>query len=375
MAHAYIPGLLVTDRMVVRKRRILPLKGRVTVNVGDAVGPDDVVAETQLPGPAQLVNVAGQLGLAPEEVPDCMLKKDGDAVAEGEVIARSKSFFGLFKSEAKANMTGTIESVSKVTGQVLLRGAPIPVQVRAYVAGTVVETIPAEGCVVEAWASFVQGIFGIGGETHGAVRVVCASPAERLTDDKIDAACAGKVLVGGSLVTASALKKAIAVGARGVVSGGFDDRDLIDFLGYDLGVAITGHEEIGITLIVTEGFGEIAMAGKTFDLFRALEGKQASINGATQIRAGVIRPEVVVPFTSDAAEQASARKSAVQGLDVGTPVRVIRQPYFGHLGTVAALPSELRTLESGSKARVLEVEFADGRRAVIPRANVEMLEG
>jgi hypothetical protein len=32
-------------------------------------------------------------------------------------------------------------------------------------------------------------------------------------------------------------------------------------------------------------------------------------------------------------------------------------------------------LESESKARVLEVEFNPGDRAVIPRANVEMIEG
>ena len=33
-----------------------------------------------------------------------------------------------------------------------------------------------------------------------------------------------------------------------------------------LGLAITGTEDIGLTVIVTEGFGEIAMARKTFDL-------------------------------------------------------------------------------------------------------------
>jgi hypothetical protein len=38
------------------------------------------------------------------------------------------------------------------------------------------------------------------------------------------------------------------------------------------------------------------------------------------------------------------------------------------------LPSPLQQLESESKARVLEVELEDGKRAVIPRANVELLE-
>ena len=74
-----------------------------------------------------------------------------------------------------------------------------------------------------------------------------------------------------------------------------DDSDLKEILGYDLGVAITGTERIGLTLIVTEGFGDIAMAERTFDLLNKREGDFAAINGTTQIRAGVMRPEVVIP--------------------------------------------------------------------------------
>lgn len=374
MAHAYIPGLLVTAKTLLKKRRILPLKGEVKVTVGDIVTPDDIVAETNLPGPAQLVNVANQLSLPPEDVPECMIKQEGDAVEEGEVIAKAKSFFGLFKSQATANFSGTIENISNVTGQVLLRGAPLPVQVRAYISGRVIETLPNEGCVIESWGAFVQGIFGIGGETHGEIEIICQSREELITEEKINQGQAGKILVGGSLVTAKALKKAISVGVKGVVAGGFNDRDLIDFLGYDLGVAITGQEDIGVTLVVTEGFGEIAMAQKTFDLLKSMAGKMASINGATQIRAGVIRPEVVIPIETPQ-DTSELKQDCIQGLTVGTPVRAIRQPYFGKLGVVTDLPSGLQVLESGSKARVLEVKFDDGLVAIVPRANMEMLEG
>ena len=105
----------------------------------------------------------------------------------------------------------------------------------------------------------------------------------------------GKIIVGGSLVTAEALNRAVEVGVKGVIVGGYDAEDLKEFLGYDLGVAITGTEEKGITLVVTEGFGKIQMAKKTYDLLKQSVGMKTSINGATQIRAGVIRPEVVIP--------------------------------------------------------------------------------
>ena len=46
MAHAYTPGLKVTEKILVKKHRILPLKGDVIVKVGDKVSPKDVVART-----------------------------------------------------------------------------------------------------------------------------------------------------------------------------------------------------------------------------------------------------------------------------------------------------------------------------------------
>jgi hypothetical protein len=374
MGHAYTPGLKVTDKILITKNRILPLKGEVVVEKGARVVPDNIIARTHLPGRVEPVNVANILGLPPEDITDAMLKKQGDRVKEGEIIAQSKSFFGLFKSQCTAKIGGTIESISHVTGQVLLRGEPIPVTVKAYLTGEVVDIFPAEGVAISAWCSFIQGIFGIGGETHGEIKVVVPDNTTVLTDQLINESCKGKVIVGGSMVTADAIKKAVKVGAAGIVVGGFDDKDLRDFLGYDLGVAITGSEEIGVTLIVTEGFGQINMARKTFDLLKTKEGQLACINGATQIRAGVIRPEVIIPFEGDVHAKLKDADYREQGLHVGSPIRVIRHPHFGQLGVVSDLPSQLLELESGSRARILEVEFADDSKAIVPRANVEMLE-
>jgi hypothetical protein len=366
--------LKVTEKIQVTKKRILPLKGDVLVKIGDKVKPDTVVARTLLPGNVEPFNVANVLGIPPEDIMLHMLRKEGERVKKGEVIAKSKSFFGLFGSECKSKAEGTMESISSVTGQVLIRGNPIPVEIKAYLDGEVVEVYEKEGVAVSTWGSFIQGIFGIGGETHGEIKVVVKDNQEILTDKLIDRECKDKVIVGGSLVTADAIKKAVNVGAQGVVVGGFDDKDLRDFLGYDLGVAITGSEELGITLVVTEGFGQINMAEKTFALLKSKEGQMACINGATQIRAGVIRPEVVIPYIGDMHIKEAVVEYENIGLTEGYPVRVIREPYFGRLGKVSALPPALQKLESESTARVLEVEFQDGTKAIIPRANVEMLE-
>jgi hypothetical protein len=245
-----------------------------------------------------------------------------------------------------------------------------PIEVAAYIEGTVAEVIPEEGVVVETEAAMIQGIFGVGGERTGVIHMLVSSPDENLTEDMIKEEHAGKVVVGGSNVSGAALRKASAVGCAGIVAGAIIDRDLIDFLGYDIGVAITGQEDINITLIVTEGFGSIRMADRTFKLLSSLEGKMASINGATQIRAGVIRPEVIVPSTEEAAEKPVDLE---QVLEIGSHIRAIREPYFGMLGTVTELPPEPVLIPSGSTVRVLKAKLSDGREVIIPRANVEII--
>jgi hypothetical protein len=313
--------------------------------------------------------------MPPADVPQCMLKKEGEPIAVGEILARTKGIFGMLRTEYKSPTAGTIETISSVTGQVIVRGEPLPLQVRAYLRGTVVEVFPKEGCLIEANVAFVQGIFGIGGETFGPVMMACKSQEQELTPDLIQPSMKGAIVIGGARVTHDAIAKAKSVGAAAVVSGGIDDDDLEKFLGYSVGVAITGSEQVGLTLIVTEGFGEIAMAERTFQLLASHQGHDASVNGATQIRAGVLRPEIVIPLQFDKQDSEAVPDHGPGYLEIGIPVRVIRDPYFGKLGTVSALPAELAVLGSGSKARVLEVKFASGGSAIIPRANVELIEG
>jgi hypothetical protein len=353
--------------------RILPIPGKVLVEEGEQVTGQQIIAQTHMPGEITPLNMANLLSLPPADVPGCMLKDEGDPIEVGDAVARTKGIFGMFQSDYVSKVSGTIESISSITGQVIVRGQPLPVEVQAYLAGTVTQVIPNEGCVIEADAAFIQGIFGIGGEAFGPIRLASKTHEQPLTEDLITSDMKGAVIIGGARMTETAIERARSVGASAVVSGGIDDEDLRTFLGYDLGVAITGSEEVGLTLIVTEGFGDIAMAERTFMLLSSLEGKQAAVNGATQIRAGVMRPEIIVPLPDSVATNDTSDRE--QGyLDIDAPVRIIRDPYFGLIGSVNGLPSEPQILESGSKARVLEVKLDSGESVIIPRANVELIE-
>lgn len=374
MSVAYTPGLKVSRRMRHRIRRVLPVAGEVLAVAGDRVQATDVVAQTTMPGDITPINIANALAIPAGEVPGSMLAREGDRIAPGDLVAKSKGIFGMFRAEYRAKTAGTIESISGVTGQVIVRGAPKPVQVLAYLTGEIVDVLPGEGAVIEAEVAFVQGIFGIGGEAFGELVMACKSPGQELTEDLISEAMRGKVVIGGARMTGEAVRKAVAVGAAAIISGGMDDADLRAILGYDLGVAVTGSEQIGTTLVITEGFGEIAMAERTYRLLAEHAGMQCAVNGTTQIRAGVMRPEIVIPLGPAEHDEPVTPAAAGGLLEPGTAVRIIRDPHFGLLGVVAALPTDPAVLPSGSKARVLDVRLDSGQTVTVPRANVELIE-
>jgi len=373
MAQAYTPGLTITKSIILRKDRILPLKGDVVVKVGDKVTAEDNVAKTDLPGDVIAINIGNKLGVPPSDVLSKMRKKEGEKIKKNETLAMNKSVFGLFKNIVKSPITGSIENISSITGQVLLREPPVPITVKAFIDGVVSKVYENEGVVVENKSAYIQGIFGIGGEITGEIKVLVDAPDSELMPEQIDNSCKDKIIVGGTIVRLPAIKKAIQVNAKGIIIGGIDDQDLKDMLGYDIGVAITGHEEIGLTIVLTEGFGPIKMAAKTFEILKEFEGYKVSMHGKTQIRAGVMRPEIIIPIPFKK-EELKAKKKEISGLKIGSIIRIVREPHFGEICTVTGLPEELVVVESETKVRVLKAKMEDGIEITVPRANVEAIE-
>ena len=373
MAHSYTPGLKVLKNTKILKERRLPLKGSVSALIGSEVKPDEIIARTDLPGNVQMVNVANLLNVDASDVKQVMLMDIGSKIDKNDLLAETKGLFGFFKSNVKSPVAGTVESISDVTGQVVIREAPLPVEVDAYIQGSVDEIIENEGVVIKSKGAFIQGIFGVGGESRGKIKVLASSRDSELTAEMITSDHEGMILVGGNFISLNAYKKALACNVAGVVVGGFNYYDLEEVLGYTLGVAITGSEDLVTSLVVTEGYGKIQMGQQTYDLLSESNGRLASINGATQIRAGVIRPEIIIPITDTLKNGNENKAEKTTGMTDGSTVRVIRSPNFGKIGIVKELPTELRKMESETMVRVAIIDI-DGKQFEIPRSNLEVVE-
>ncbi len=331
----------MTSDAALRRQRRLPIPGEVLVSLGQTPRADTPVARALLPGRVLAVPVAGLIGCEPAEAARYLTVQEGQAVAAGAVLARAPGVLGLGAREARAPAGGTVERLSAASGQVTLRGPAQPLDVLAHIPGMVTGVFPGEGVEITCRAAFVQGIYGVGGEARGRLA---------------DAPGAGAVWVLPS-ATAADLVRATESGCAAVVTGSVPYADL---------------GENGLVVILTEGFGALPMADPTATLLRRHLGAAVSVDGTTRIRAGVVRPEVVIPLDGGRPGRQLA-DPAPAALRSGARVRVMRDPGFGSYGEVRQLPPLPRAVDSGAVVRVAVVALDGGGVLTVPRANVEVL--
>lgn len=376
-SRALTPGLCVSGDVVVKRRRELPTtSGVVKVSPGQAVTPDTVVAEALKEGELRIVKIPEILGVSPSEALQKILVKQGDVVERGAVLAEMRGLWGLFRTEARSPLAGLVEFISQATGHIGIRAPAGKIQVNAYINGVVESVEDGRGAVIRAQATLVQGIFGVGGERGGVINALRVNNSGAVSERDIPVNCKGSILVGGNSPTLEALRCAANRGAVGFVTGSIDDKTLAAYVGYDIGIALTGDEPVSMTLIITEGFGALAMNDQAFKLLRQAEGHEASINGATQVRAGALRPEIITKRAAASGDTMGASSGVIQGsLKIGSSVRIIRVPYFGAYGRVVELPKEPTKIATGAETRVAMVELLSGDPGIvaIPRANLEVL--
>lgn len=353
-----------------RKELEAPTDG-VIEDISDRSGRVTIREEFGKEEPPITFDVAFEIKCKPEELPKHMLRQVGQEVKKGQIIAKKGEAQAFFTKTALAPVSGVISHIDTNTGKVTISRPFKQVIINAYIRGRVSEVIENRGCVVEVPGIKINGVFGLGRETHGELKVLTEGPDQVLTPEMITEDCKGKIIVGGSFATNEALSRALEVGVKGVITGTANYFNLTQSLGVKLGVGITGQEDIDITVILMEGFGHLDMRREVWETLRALEGRVASINGATQIRAGAIRPEVIVPFP-DYTGPLAQETVVDEDLKVGMRVRVVNEPYFGVTGVIEEIVKEPQLIETEARVPVVRVLLDDGRLVLVPRANVEI---
>ena len=325
------------------ERRELASPGQCLVSEGQQVRGDTVVARSirtfQRPF---FVRIAMGLGAKPDELPDCLLKKIGDNIEVGELIGKRRLRFKRIR-EYHSPVTGTFERLLPdgtmilrepeefaadrvavtaaqdiqlrpgelkaylrvVEGQKVerdqtlasigrpgldLRASRAPVRgkitdinldygvitidplreeldVRAWIPGEVRAT-GDRGCTIRCTALRIVGCWGQGGEREGRLTL-----GEAGKDD----------IAVRAHVSRAELEALAASEVAGVIAGSAHLRDV-------------GVVQPPFTLILTENFGDAEMSAEIRAALASHEGRQAYLDGTTELRVGVRRPRVIVPL-------------------------------------------------------------------------------
>jgi hypothetical protein len=370
---------LITSALARIERR-LPSAGEVLVRQGQRVEPEDIIARAYLPGTPQIVNLARALTIAPAMVERAMVREVGNKVAAGEVLARSSRIGGR---TCPSPVSGKIEAVDTQTGYVTISPDPVQYELQATVRGLVMEVIPNQGVRIETPSAQVYGAFGFGSERSGVLQLLVTDPSEPIVPDKITAKSAYAILIGGSSISAAALRRAAKEQVRGVIVGGIDEEELRAYLGWN---SLAGWRNAGgtweilagapgqaydLTLVVTEGFGTHPMSSALFELLASHDRQEALIEGITRLRAPLRRPRVVIPL--------SARLGGIQleperpALRAGASVRLLDSEHLGQIAEVRMVSSIPRRLPSRVRAAAVDVVLEDGTTLLLPRNDVEVL--
>jgi hypothetical protein len=315
-------------------------------------------------GEPLVLNVPEQLGVRPLLVGDCLRVIVGSAVIPDQVIAIRRS--GRETLTVQSSVYGKVTSI--VDGVVTITPLHVRTEMAAYLAGRVIEVMPGQGVVVRAFAYQLQGQYGVGGETGG--ELLLAGQADSvLTPADVSDGWKDKVVVVGATAGLETMRKAAEVGARALVMAHQELRTLTEFTNGSGTVGLTGDEDVPLTVVLTEGFAPSPISKRCYDTLQALAGRYAAVNGTTHIRAGVIRPEVIV-CVQDWPDQPVAAPEEPE-IAIGMTVRVTRQPLMGTIGRVVDLPVKRQLIATGSEVRVADVEFSGGITQV-PVSNLEI---
>jgi hypothetical protein len=344
--------------VTIRRTRTLDYPGRVTRRLNDRVAADSVVAEANVPQGYRLIEMDMALGVRGRRASErlvrkAMIRRIGDVVERGEPIARTGT---LRKKEIASPVAGQIVDMRDT--RVLIEAVPQVVELLALYPGRIVDLIPQRGVVIETTGILVQGAWGCGPAQRTTLASAVPAGDVPLLAGQITGEHVGAVLLGGRTLDADAIAQAVDARVRGVIVGSIHG-DLVPVIA-----------ESGLSVIVTEGFGDSPMHPDAFELLSSCVDQEVCFQPSTRVEHRAQRPEV---FCFVPGQEHPALTAPSEALSLGTRVRVLRAPYQNAIGEIVSLPRRPRRLVSGVIAWGAEVDLEPAGVAYVPLENLEII--
>ncbi|MHB8927771.1 MAG: hypothetical protein ACYC9Q_08960 [Bacillota bacterium] len=342
----------------------------------------EALAPVGADAPPVTVPVFPDLVLPKPIMSDCLLVREGDEVRFGQALASSnairlwKQTFSLGRTAKEescvAPVGGTVERTDFDSRTITIQ----PKETTSFVAAGVpgrVTAVNQDSIDLAVHGLRFVGAYGTGGEVMGPLSL----------DDRPSG---GTVWVRFGRVTIEELDAARSAGALAIWAASAAYEDLRSFVG-DRPLGAVSRVGPGPVVIISEGFGDFRLPSAVADELRALGGRRALVDGTTHLRAGAIRPEMIIFEEGDEGGPVEDRRDERAGKDrpsddwptpgaqpiaVGDEVRCFAGLNLGRTGRVARMPM-LGRLESGLSTMVADVDWVDGEHSTVAARNLARL--
>ena len=327
--------LSVRDPLV---RFPLAVGDRPLVSVGDVVMAGAPLAERM--AEATLVDVGSRAALADPAVGHAGTPGTGTSTARPW---RSGTWV------AAADTPGG-ELVTHADGRWRMAVGTAVDALEAPAAGVVREIRPGIALSFDVPGLALLGIQSLGGPAHGRLEIAATGDGEA-RPGAIDVGRAGTILVFDARVDAETLRRARAMGVRGIVVAALSDKDGRDFASSEARQRASLHRAAPFGVLVLDGHLRRPIAEPALALLRAHAGRQV----------GIAADPPCLLFGAAPAE--------LPELDP-VHVRIAHGPWAGREGRWEGLAG-LRRFRAGAHLEAGRIRFDDGTAAVVPLADLE----
>lgn len=359
--------------------RVLRGKGTLNVNVGQQVSPEEIIGTGEVTSGFRTLNLSTLLSVTPADVEKFLIKQIGQRIYQGELLAYKKGGLFTAKKQITSPTDGILDFFNNKTGELKISLAPRKADLPAGVYGIVDMVDNSRGQVmIRTQVSRIYGICGSGRSRDGILHIL-GKKDELVPKNMIQNKFDGQILVGGSLFFKDTISASISAGVSGIITGGINATDYKGMAGGRLSFPKKLDNDIGISIIVCEGFGSIPLGDDIFDELKDHEGRFVFIDGnkavvslPSPVSSSLIKVKSTgIPMQLHDFMSGNPAEQVLQ-LGVGMKVRVVGNYYLAAQGKLLAVDDSPTLLPSGVKTCLATVETAS-KKIQVPVANLEVM--
>lgn len=362
--------------IVVRIYRTLQGKGKISVAVGQEVTPEEIIGSSEFSSGFRKLNLAELLGVSPNETGKYLKRKLGSRIYKGELLAYKSARFFKKPKVITCPTDGILDFINEKSGEVRITILPKKIDLPAGVYGIVEACNNTLGqVVIRTQVSKVYGVCGSGRMRDGILQILIKRD-DLIGKTAISPKLEGHILVNGSLISKESIMAAISCGVSGIITGGINASDYKSIAGGSLVFPKKLENDIGVSIVVCEGFGSQALGEDIYGILSKYEDRFVTIDGDhSYINLPSFESSCMIKLRKTKLppiESLSLGETQLIELSLGQRVRVVGPTFTAEQGKIIAIDKSLTRLPSGIQTLLATIETRR-RKIRLPTTNVEVI--